>query len=132
MTLFTGGGGGGGGGANGGGGGGGGGAVKIIAVSVDIPVGGSVLANGGQGGGKLSGSCVSGGGGGAGGGMIWLEAFTLNIAGGLDATGGIGAMVNSAGGDGADGRIQVSSPGLSQTGAVTPASFTRFDAPACP
>jgi hypothetical protein len=70
--------------------------------------------------------------------MIWLEASVLRVDGTLDASGGTvkpldsGAGLNAAGGTGADGRIQLSSPDLMTAGTITPAvGLMRMDDPVC-
>ncbi len=134
MVLFTGGGGAAGGGANGGGGGGGGGGLMLIADTIVISSTGVVDASGGEGGTKTDGDCNSGGGGGGGGGMLWLEADTMTIDGAVFALAGSGDLDTTRfGGDGADGRIQLSSPVLDMSlGTVDPAPLVRTDGPACP
>tara|TARA_B100000029_G_C17242516_1_gene839605 strand:- start:129 stop:533 length:405 start_codon:yes stop_codon:yes gene_type:complete len=134
MSKFTGGGGGAGGGANGGGGGGGGGAVKIFALDIHIAANGFIDARGGNGGEKVAPleGCVSGSGGGGAGGMVWLEAEYLFMGGQINVDGGTGGTYESDGGDGSNGRIQISSPNLIMTGSTSSEPSIRSDLPDCP
>ena len=89
----------------------GGGAVQLTArMSITVPLGGTVEANGGGGGGGL-GNGEGGGGGGGSGGFVGLEAPTITVAGILAANGGGGgggASDTVAGGFGGDGRAVIS------------------------
>jgi len=113
---------------DGGGGGGGGGAVFLYGDTIDVS--GTIDASGGDGGSESSGSDGAAGGGGSAG-TIWLEAWTsISVSGYLYAQGGSGgttvvggtAAYGGAGGDGADGRIWLDAPSVSDSGAtVSPA-----------
>jgi hypothetical protein len=79
---------------------------------------------------KTSGGCTSGAGG-----MIWLAAESISVTGTLNAPRGLGGpeggVTNQYGGDGADGRVLLSSPVLDVSGSVLPGPTTIADGPDC-
>jgi hypothetical protein len=112
----------------GGNGGAGGGAFVLLGASVDV--GGTINVSGNQGNAPVAGSGLAGGGGGGSGGSIMIggDKVTLRAGHNLIASGGAGATgtegpdpmtqlqtAGGAGGDGAPGRIRVSTTSLQGT-----------------
>jgi hypothetical protein len=133
ARVFTGGSGGAGGGRSGGGGGAGGGAVALFANWLTVT--GTIDGSGGHGGAGAASSCgASGGGGGGAGGMLWLHGDHVEVDAVLDVSGGFGGLGSAgvrAGGDGSDGRMQVSGLDVVLGGSPSTAVFSAEVPPEC-